>query len=492
MQKPYELPRATPESQGISSAAIRSFLAGIADNHLDLHGLMLIRHGHVVAEGWWTPYQADRQHITYSLTKSLSSMAIGFAVEEGLLSVEDAVLDYFPEEATEEVKANMVGLKIRHLLTMSTGHTKDTARFDMFQSWLSDHVTPKVGDRADRNWIKGFFEQPIEREPGSFFLYNSGASHMLSALVQRVSGHDLPDYLMPRLFEPLGIDRPVWDAAPNGEATGGWGARLKTGDWARFGQMLLDKGMFNGKRIISAEWIEQATAKQMDNINHGDVVTGSGTDWQQGYGYQFWQCRHGAYRGDGAFGQFCVVLPGQDAVIAINSGVQDMQLVMDMMWEHLLPAMLPNSLPENEAELAGLREKLGSLVLLERTAQPRPLFAEGTIHYKVEQNEDEVTELSLIFGREVTTLLWSDAAGMHRLDSGHQEWYYGNELANEAAAARATWLSSDTLVFDICRVFTPYHDEVICTFSGNRITIAYKHFDFVTRHGELAGERLSN
>ena len=156
---------------------------------------------------------------------------------------------------------------------------------------------------------------------------------MLSAIVQKATGKTVLDYLKPRLFEPLGIEHPTWETSPQGISTGGYGLSIRTEDIAKFGQLYLQKGKWHGKQLVPAAWVEAATARQTSNGSNPK------SDWDQGYGYQFWRCRHGAYRGDGAFGQYCIVMPEQDAVIAITSGVKDMQAVLNLVWDKLLPAM---------------------------------------------------------------------------------------------------------------------------------------------------------
>src|SRR6185369_8825801 len=177
-------------------------------------------------------------------------------------------------------------------------------------------------------------------KPGTHFLYNSPATYMLSAIVQKTTGQTVNDYLTPRLYEPLGITKPNWVSSPEGINAGAYGLSVRTEDIAKFGQLYLQKGVWKGKQIIPAAWVAEATARQTSN---GSSPT---SDWDQGYGYQFWQSRHG-FRGDGAFGQYMLVLPEQDAVVAITSGVRDMQQVMDLVWTKLLPAMSSRPLPDN-------------------------------------------------------------------------------------------------------------------------------------------------
>ncbi len=335
------LPRATPESQGISSAAIRSFLEAANEQVTSMHSFMLVRHGKVVAEGWWAPEAANKPHILWSLSKSFTSTAVGLAVAEGKLDIDDKVLKFFPEDAPVEPSENLKAMRIRDLLTMSAGHAAEPW-------WSGDDV-----------WTKRFLAEPVVHEPGSNFRYNTPATYMQSAIVQKVTGQTVVDYLTPRLFEPLGIDKPTWDKSPQGISIGGYGLYLKTEDIAKFGQLYLQKGQWNGKQLIPADWVALATSKQVEN----DKAPSAGNpDWRQGYGFQFWQCRHGAFRGDGKDGQFCIVLPKQDAVIAITALTGNMQKQLDLIWEHLLPAF-HDELPENPSGHERLQTTLADLKL---------------------------------------------------------------------------------------------------------------------------------
>ena len=333
------LPRSSPEAQGVSSASIREFVAA-ADKNVDtMHSFMLVRHGHVVAEGWWKPESAEKPHVLYSLSKSFTSTAMGLAVADGKVSVDDPVLKFFPDDAPTQPSDKLKAMRVRDLLTMSTGHQSE----------------PKL--TAEDTWVKSFLAHPVEHKPGTHFLYNSAGTYLCSAIVQKATGQTVFDYLRPRLFEPLGIEGAEWSTSPQGISAGGWGLFLKTEDIAKFGQLYLQKGQWNGKQLVPAEWVVQATSKQVSN---GSDPT---KDWDQGYGFQFWRCRHGAYRGDGAFGQFCIVLPEQDAVVAITADTKDMQAELNVVWDNLLPAFQKSPLPENAEEQAKLQEALASVAV---------------------------------------------------------------------------------------------------------------------------------
>lgn len=342
------LPRSTPESQGVSSRAVREFVEAADQQVNSMHSFMLIRHGHVVAEGWWTPEAADKPHILWSLSKSFTSTAVGMAVAEGKLDIDDKVLDFFPDQAPAVPSDNFKAMRVRDLLTMSTGHAAEPW-------WTGNDI-----------WTQRFFAQSVPHRPGSRFLYNTPATYMQSAIVQKVTGQTVVDYLTPRLFEPLGIAKPTWDQSPQGISIGGYGLYLRTEDIAKFGQLYLQNGNWNGRQLLPADWITQATSKQIDNEK---APSAGNPDWRQGYGFQFWQCRHGAYRGDGKDGQFCIVLPKQDAVIAITAKTGNMQRQLDLVWQHLLPAFHDQPLSENAAESGKLKTTLSNLKLADPLLQ---------------------------------------------------------------------------------------------------------------------------
>jgi CubicO group peptidase (beta-lactamase class C family) len=341
------LPRSTPEDEGISSCAILVFIEAL-ERHthpLDaVQSFMLLRHGTVVAEGWWAPYRPDVPHMLYSLSKSFTSSAFGIAVEEGLLSIDDPVLKFFPDDAPADPSEHLRAMTVRHLLTMNTGHHEDT-------------VSRVWGGSGD-NWPRVFLSLPVEHEPGSWFVYNTPATYMLSVIITQLTGEFLIDYLRPRLFEPLGIENPTWDVDPQGRSVGGSGLHITTDGIARFGQLSLQKGEWNGQRLLTEAWIDDATAAHSDNS-----ITQTNPDWTAGYGYQFWRNRTEGYRGDGAFGQYCIVLPEHDVVLAMTSGVRDMQRVLDAVWEHLLPAFSADALPDDPAARTALEQTLAALTL---------------------------------------------------------------------------------------------------------------------------------
>lgn len=330
------LPRSTPEAQGVSSQAIVDYIE-TADHQINtMHSFMLVRHGHVIGEAWWKPEAPDKPHVLWSLSKSFTSTAVGLAIEEGKLSLDDHVLKFFPEDAPADPSDNLKAMTVRDLLTMTGGHDTE----------------PKIHPPGPS--VKEFLAHPVVHKPGTHFQYNTMGTYTLSAIVTKVTGQTVLDYLKPRLFEPLGIEDPQWDVSPEGNSLGGYGLKLCTEDIAKFGQLYLQKGMWNGKQLVPKAWVEQATSKQVPNDKESHAKMGG--DWTQGYGFQFWQCTHHAFRGDGANGQFCVVIPDKDVVIAITAQTGDMQAELNVVWDKLYPALGDQPLPEDAAAQQKLKQ----------------------------------------------------------------------------------------------------------------------------------------
>jgi CubicO group peptidase (beta-lactamase class C family) len=367
----------TPESRGISSKAILDFVeAAEKQRPDDLHSIIIRRQGKKIAEGYWAPYNEESNHRLFSLSKSFTSTAIGIAQEEGLLSIYDPVISFFPESLPDSISPNLKAMRIKDLLRMSTGHDQD--------------ATGALRG-AETKWVEAFLSLGVEHKPGTHFVYNSAATFMLSAIIQKVTGETLQEYLTPRLFEPLGITNPKWDLNPDGINVGGWGLNIRTKDIASFGQLYLQKGLWNGERLISEAWVEEATSLQTSNGSNPNV------DWDQGYGYQFWQCRHGIYRGDGAFGQYCIVMPEQEVVVAITSGTNDMQAILNLVWDHLLPAFQEDALPPDEESYNSLLNKLAELRMSTIEGENTSDLAESISGKKYELAENALGIKSMVF-----------------------------------------------------------------------------------------------
>ncbi|MEL7338799.1 MAG: serine hydrolase, partial [Planctomycetota bacterium] len=293
-----------------------AFVNAVDEEVDSMHSFMMLRHGNVVAEGWWAPEAAEKPHVLWSLSKSFTSTAVGMAIKEGRFKLDDPVIGFFPDQTPQQPSKNLSAMTVRHLLTMSTGQAPEPPR------------------SPDKISVAGFLAYPVQHPPGSRFRYNTPATYMLSAIIQKTTGQTVLAYLTPRLFKPLGIDQPRWDTCRQGISLGGYGLFLRTEDIAKLGQLYLQQGQWKGKTLIPKSWIKLATSKQIENA---DAPSGRNPDWRQGYGFQFWRCRHDAFRGDGKDGQFCIVLPEQDAVIVMTAKTGQLQRQLDLVWKHLLP-----------------------------------------------------------------------------------------------------------------------------------------------------------
>ncbi|WZO96539.1 serine hydrolase [Isosphaeraceae bacterium EP7] len=446
------LPRSSPEAQGLSSLGILAFVDAVDKSVDSLHGLIIVRHGQVVSEGWWAPYDSTTPHSLFSLSKSFTSTAVGLAIADGKLSVDDQVLKFFPEDAPTDPSKNLQAMRVSDLLRMSTGQQEEPPR------------------KPDQSWTKAFLAQPVPFKPGTHFLYNTSATYMLSAIVQKVTGMTVLDYLKPRIFEPLGIENPTWGTSPQGITLGGYGLSVRTEDIAKFGQLFLQKGVWQGKQLVPESWVDAATAMQTSNGSNPK------SDWDQGYGYQFWRSRNNAYRGDGAFGQYCVVLPEQDAVIAINAGLKDMQSVLDLVWEHLLPAMKPSALPANDALVGKLKARLEGLSMRPQDGSKSPGKLSGKT-YTFPENERKIESIKLVDdgkGDGATLVIRTD--GEERtIACGRGSWTRGRTAFmaphEQACAASGAWTADDTYKAKICLYETPFVVTTTLKFNGDELTL---------------------
>jgi CubicO group peptidase (beta-lactamase class C family) len=336
-----------PSEHGVNPDGIARFLDAIeADPAIEPHGLIIQRHGRRIAEGHWQPHDGRRCRLLYSLSKTFTGTALALQIGEGRISLDDLVSDHLPE-AFDGADPGLRGLRIRHIASMSSGHNRETLQ--------------EANARDPEDPVRGFLRIPPDAEPGTLFAYNQPPVITLATILQKLAGERLVNYLRPRLFNPLGIGDVRSMQWRPGIDFGFTGIYTNLDAVARLGQLYLDDGVCDGRRLLPRGWVRQASTMQVSNAQNAEP------DWQQGYGFQLWMSRHG-YRGDGACGQYMVVLPEQDAVIAMVSCTANMQTVLDLMWTHLLPAMSDDVAPSAHADQL-LADRLASLTL--PTAQAR-------------------------------------------------------------------------------------------------------------------------
>jgi hypothetical protein len=382
------------------------------------------------------------------------------------MSLDDEVLKFFPDDVPAESSPNLKAMRVRDLLRMATGNQTEA---------------PVLTENGP--WTRTFLAHPVPFKPGTHFLYNSPATYMLSAIVQKVTGMTVLDYLKPRLFEPLGIDNPSWVLSPQGISAGAYGLSLRTEDIARFGQLYLQKGKWKGRQLVPSGWIEEATARQTSNGSSPK------SDWDQGYGYQFWRSRHNTYRGDGAFGQYCMIIPEFDAVVVITSGVRDMQSVMNLVWDKLLPAMKPNRLPENAVARKRLGAKLGGLLVKLPSGQPTMPIASKVSRkwFEFPENDRGIRAVSFDFNSPSSVLIVRTAGGEIYTPVGIGSWRKtSNGFANgldkslsvpeqPLVAASGAWSSNDVFNVKLVLYQTPYYSALTFKFDGDRLLFDAEH-----------------
>ena len=468
---PWLIPRSKPELQGVSSAGILNFINAIKESGQEFHSIMILRHGFVIAEGWWYPYSSGHRQQLYSLSKSFTGTAIGLAIAEGLLSVEDNVLRFFPGEEPGEISENLRMLKVKHLLSMSVGQPKDAI--------LLLENSPK-----GESWAKTFLSLPIDFAPGSQFLYNSGASYMLSAIITKLTGQSAHQYLQKRFYEPLHITGATWTQNAEGINMGASHLRIRTEDIAKLGLLYVQNGKWNGKQILSRDWVAVATAKQMESGHYNN-------SWGYGYGYQFWLNPPGGYRADGAYGQYSMVFPAQDTVVAITSESVDKAVTMQLVWDKLFPELQNDKvLPGQPDQWNLLQQALGSLHYdppeMMTSSLQSPLIS-GKM-YVLDKNEFSTKAVSFQFISDkcIFTLVEEGKPDIV-VTCGMNHWIIEGNLKPEAhslfslrridfdskIAASCTWSDQHTLILTFRFIETTHGDSLTCFFDNDRIRIKF-------------------
>jgi CubicO group peptidase (beta-lactamase class C family) len=289
---------------------ISPYIENIEKQNLKVEGIIVLKGGECIAEYRWAP---EKPRPVYSVSKSFTSIAVGLAVTGGKLSLTDRVADAFPGllPRNTDSSSRLASLTLEHLLTMSRGH----ARFSR----------PRT--------VAGALAQPLNYEPGARFVYDNGCTFLASAMVTQAVGQKVRDYLLDRVFRPLGMGDPVWAESPDGYTLGATGLELTTGNLTVFGQFLLQRGVWKGEQLVPSSWIDTAARPHISTQETGKQ------DYSLGYGYGFWICRNGAYRADGKDGQFVVVFPREEAVVAISSDEPNMEPVLYAVWDHIFPQL---------------------------------------------------------------------------------------------------------------------------------------------------------
>ena len=463
----------SPEKVGVSTESILNFIKAAEAIGVEMHSLMLLRHGKEFARIWWEPYSADEPHALFSFTKTLTATAIGFAEQEGTLKLTDKLCDIFPDILPENPSENLLKADIYSLLTMSCGHETE----------------PSGLSAEGEDWERVFLAHDFKYKPGTMFQYNSIGSNMLAAILKRTTGKDLTEYLRPRLLEPLGIDF-ICKKLPDGVEMGGGGGQMRAEDMAKFIQFFLQRGVWDGKHLLNENWFDRATVKQIETVN--PVFTNHDSNWRLGYGFQMWRCiPDGLYRADGAFGQFGVVVPDKDAVLVTNSVSLYPDDLLNLMWKYLLPGMADEELPENpaaKAELDRLAEKAQMPALwgihdrncekkmegvkfapeIELPGLTALIGGSGTLA----DRSGKVQELSMHFEETCAMLTVKQQDGLEeQLPIAMDNGWSRTTLRGKTYAATGRWMGADVFEFEARNVNAASGCRFLLTFKDDGLTM---------------------
>jgi CubicO group peptidase (beta-lactamase class C family) len=443
-----KLPRSTPEAEGVSSAGIIDFINAVDTGSVELHSFMFIRHGKVIAEGWWAPYRPDHKHLLYSASKTFTATGIGLAVSENRLRITDRVVSFFPYSMPEEPCEYINELTVENLLTMAVGQ---------------DPEPRSMGNNGD--WVNTFLSTTPVYKPGTVFKYNNMATFMQSAIIQQVTGQTLFEYLKPRIFEPLGIHGIDWDMNPQGINLGMIGLRLRTEDLAKFGQLLLQGGMWDKKQLIPQAWVREATSFKIESSDPGNKTPKELNDWAQGYCYQMWRGCNNTVRLDGMGGQFVVLIPDKDAVVVLTANARNTQHELNLLHNYLIPAIRSvKPLPadtDKQNELVKRESSLSLKTTVSFSADPEIASKVCGREFMLEENDYRIQSLFFSFGDGGMSFTLKRENQLYSIKAGLDKWKVsGTPLTAVLAPAAGTPSKSVdanyTVPFSVAKVGASY------------------------------------
>ena len=461
----------SPESQGIPSQAILNFLQRIDAERICMHGFLLLRHNQIVAEGYWAPWSADRKHRMYSVSKSFVSLAVGMMIDEGKLSLDDRVADHFPDKLPDNLHPWLAASTVRDLLTMSTAHTRTSYT------------------RDDPDWVATFFNKAPSHPPGTIFSYDTAATVVLTATVERLAGMPFLDYMRPRFLNPIGFSPDAWCIrTPEGVSWGGSGVICTLRDLAKIALTCTNGGMWGKQRVLPEEYVRQATAKQIDNALRGN----------DGYGYQIWRDPENGFSFRGMGSQYAICFPDQDLVFTCISDTQGApagSAIPTVMRQEIYAHLSDAPLPENPDVHAKLANKIDQLAVLPIPGNPDAPIASDIngAWYALEDNPMGITKMCLSFQDGQGTWEYTNSQGDNTLQFGigylqpgkfPQRNYFGEQIGSIPGIqydclASAAWIDDQTLNMEV--YITDNH------LGGLRISFAFKGQEigiFMTKQAE--------
>lgn len=470
----------------LTSQAIAHLLDEIEQAQLNINSMVLLQDGAVAAQFWRKPYREGIPQLLFSLSKSFTSIAAGIASDNGYFDLQDKVISFFPDKLPKSVSANLAQMSIHHLLSMNTGH--------------HDNIYGKVASQTD--WVQAFLAQDVQGEPGSCYRYSTHATYMVAAIIEKVTGENLVDFLMPRLFTPLGIPRPTWETCPLGITAGGMGLSISTEGIAAFGQMLADQGVYKGRTIVSEAYIRQATTEQSDNRLEADPDK---IDSAQGYGYQLFLCRRGCYMGNGAFGQLCFVAPEHRLVIAATSSMSTMkqlQRFLDLVYKHVLDPVQGGHSNQMTEEGQQLQRRLAEMTY--RLPLPQPVPASipdiNQTSYVLDNNPQQLSTIGFTTSVTQIQLQMTQSGQTHNLTFDYTtatmvQHIFIKDLAHheQQAVTYAVWRDAITLELTLYYIETPYVVTYTISFFGSTIKLHFHiNVSFMLEPYTVSGSKVTD
>lgn len=437
----------------VNTQAFIKFVNRCQENKIAVHSFRHLRGGELITAADFAPYTGSEKMHVYSLSKTFTSIAVGIALDEKLLSLDDKMCDIFPEKMPSQMSDNLAAMTLRDVLSMQSGHSAC-----VFNKLI----------RSDDS-LKAFFETDVPYRPSTKFVYSTAGTLVCGAAVTRKSGEDLTDYLDKRMFSKMGIEKPYWECTADGLCHGGVGLRIDIDSVAKVGQMLLDGGVYNGKRIVSEEYVKDASSF------HALDATNVSPDWLAGYGYQIWLNRKsiGGYRAGGAFGQFCVVLPERQEVFVIFCECEDMQKELEIIVEYLHDSEKPDSAHFNEA----------SILAETAFALPHTVVHDKRIDYTCANNANHIFAVSLIPNGERLTVELDCDYGKREIICGNGEYIHNSFSAIGLAPSIAEMHRYGSL--------EPFNAFAAYQYDGENITVTLRHSDLPhTQKWLFAGDKL--
>ncbi len=384
------------KADGVSGKSINDFFKRCYSEDNEIHAIQIYSGGKLTLRASQHPYKCEDKGELYSLSKTFTSTSVGILVDKGLLSVEEKIVNIFPDKCPENISENLSKMTVKHVLTMNTGHSGCVME-TMYKS---------------EDAVKAFLKNEVKFTPGTHFAYNTGATCLLSAIIKKITGMPLFEFANENLFKPLSITNASWNRTDDKTTEGGIGLQVSCDDILKLGIMYLNKGVYNNKRIVSEAWIKEASTPWSDNNDNGNP------DWCAGYGYQIWINARGGFRGDGAFGQLCVVLPERDTVVTVVARCRDMQTEIDAIIE-----LLENlNQKEDEPVLDWQFETLG------KTEKKEFPFMNKMI--KLKENIIGFTRVYIEYEGNSLAIRFSDGRSEKTILSGNGEYAFSSYTAS--------------------------------------------------------------